>query len=69
MRVVLVVIGFVVGGALGLILGMVAADVVVSAAGSLDESEYIGIQALVPLGAATVAAVAGGVAGARWAPR
>lgn len=68
-RVILVVTGLVLGGVLGLFLGMVGAEVVVNASGPLDESEYIGIKVLVLLAAAALAAVAGGVAGARYVRR
>ena len=68
-RVILVVTGLVLGGVLGLFLGMVGAEVVVNASGPLDESEYIGIKVLVPLATAALAAVAGGVAGARYVRR
>jgi hypothetical protein len=64
-RVVLVVTGLVLGGILGLSVGMVFAGVLVNLLGPLDEANYFGTKFLVPLAAAALAAVAGGVIAAR----
>jgi hypothetical protein len=68
-RVVAVVAGFALGGMLGFFVGMVLAQVVVSALGPMAEADYIGIKVLVPFATATLAAVAGGAAAARGARR
>lgn len=65
MRVILVVTGFVGGGILGVFVGMVLAEVLVSVLGPLDEADYSATKFLVPLAAAALAAVAGAVLTAR----
>ncbi|MBT9257685.1 hypothetical protein KMZ30_19095 [Phycicoccus sp. KQZ13P-1] len=60
-----VVTGFVLGGLLGLFVGMVLAEILVSVLGPLDEADYVTTKFFVPLVAVALAAVTGGMVAAR----